>query len=64
MSLIWITHDLGVVANVADRVLVMYGGTIVEEAQVDLLIRKPAASLYHGAFSCPAQSQRTPRQTA
>ena len=41
MSLIWITHDLGVVANVADRVLVMYGGTIVEEASVDLLYEDP-----------------------
>ena len=41
MSLIWITHDLGVVANVADRVLVMYGGTIVEEADVDQLYEQP-----------------------
>jgi oligopeptide transport system ATP-binding protein len=41
MSLIWITHDLGVVANVADRVLVMYGGTIVEEADVDRLYEQP-----------------------
>jgi oligopeptide transport system ATP-binding protein len=41
MSLIWITHDLGVVANVADRVLVMYGGTIVEEADIDLLYEQP-----------------------
>lgn len=41
MSLIWITHDLGVVANVADRVLVMYGGTIVEEADVDQLYEDP-----------------------
>jgi oligopeptide/dipeptide ABC transporter ATP-binding protein len=32
MSLIWITHDLGVVAGLADRVVVMYAGFIVEEA--------------------------------
>jgi oligopeptide/dipeptide ABC transporter ATP-binding protein len=35
MSLIWITHDLGVVAGIADRVIVMYGGRIMEEASVD-----------------------------
>ncbi|MFO7540267.1 MAG: ABC transporter ATP-binding protein [Chloroflexota bacterium] len=41
MALIWITHDLGVVAGLADRVLVMYGGTIVEEADVDSLYDRP-----------------------
>ena len=41
MSLIWITHDLGVVAGLADRVLVLYGGTIVEEADVDSLYENP-----------------------
>ena len=34
MSMIWITHDLGVVAGIADRVVVMYGGQIVEHASV------------------------------
>jgi oligopeptide transport system ATP-binding protein len=37
MALIWITHDLGVVAGLAERVLVMYAGFIVEEALVDEL---------------------------
>ena len=41
MSLIWITHDLGVVAGMADRVIVMYAGTIVESAQVDPLYETP-----------------------
>ncbi len=41
MAIIWITHDLGVVAGLADRVLVMYAGTIVEEASVGELFAKP-----------------------
>jgi oligopeptide transport system ATP-binding protein len=41
MGIIWITHDLGVVAGIADRVLVMYGGLIVEHAPVDSLYGRP-----------------------
>ncbi|MGY3372087.1 oligopeptide transport system ATP-binding protein [Bradyrhizobium sp. GM2.4] len=41
MSIIWITHDLGVVAGIADRVIVMYGGLIVECAAVDDLYANP-----------------------
>lgn len=41
MSIIWITHDLGVVAGIADRVLVMYGGQIVEESPVKELYASP-----------------------
>src|SRR4030067_1191225 len=41
MTIIWITHDLGVVAGMADRVIVMYAGFIVEEALVDDLYNNP-----------------------
>jgi oligopeptide transport system ATP-binding protein len=41
MAIIWITHDLGVVAGMAQRVLVMYGGLIVEEAPVKELYANP-----------------------
>ena len=41
MAVIWITHDLGVVADMAERVLVMYAGFIVEEATVDDLYEDP-----------------------
>lgn len=41
IAVIWITHDLGVVAGLADRVLVMYGGTAVEVAPVDELYETP-----------------------
>jgi oligopeptide transport system ATP-binding protein len=40
-AVIWITHDLGVIASLADRVLVMYGGQIVEEASVTELYGAP-----------------------
>ncbi len=41
MAMIWITHDLGVVAGMASRVIVMYAGFIVEEARVDDLYSDP-----------------------
>jgi oligopeptide transport system ATP-binding protein len=41
MAIIWITHDLGVVANIAHRVMVMYGGYIIEEANVKGLYADP-----------------------
>ena len=41
MGMVWITHDLGVVAGLADRVIVMYAGFIVEETGVDELYEDP-----------------------
>ncbi len=41
MAVIWITHDLGVVAGMADRVLVMYAGRVAEMARVDDLYEQP-----------------------
>jgi peptide/nickel transport system ATP-binding protein/oligopeptide transport system ATP-binding protein len=41
MGIIWITHDLGVVAGIADRVMVMYGGLVVEHAPVAELYARP-----------------------
>lgn len=41
MSMILITHDIGLVASMADRVLVMYAGQIIEEAPVDELFHAP-----------------------
>jgi len=41
MAIIWITHDLGVVAGLGQRVLVMYGGFIIEEAPVKELFANP-----------------------
>jgi oligopeptide transport system ATP-binding protein len=41
MAIIWITHDLGVVAGLAERMIVMYAGFIVEEAEVRDLYAHP-----------------------
>ena len=50
-AVVWITHDLGVVASIADRVLVMYGGKIVEEASVKELYAKPSHPYTQGLLS-------------
>ncbi len=42
MAVIWITHDLGVVAELADRMIVMYAGYVVEEADVFALYDHPS----------------------
>lgn len=42
LSLLLVTHDLGVVAHTADRVAVMYGGRIVEDGPVRAVFRSPA----------------------
>ena len=41
MAIIWITHDLGVIAGIADRAIVLYGGQIVEMAPVKDLFARP-----------------------
>ena len=41
MAIIWITHDLGVVAGMAERVIVMYAGFIIEQAPVDQVYSNP-----------------------
>lgn len=50
-SIIFITHDLGVVANVADRVAVMYGGKIVEIGTVDEIFYNPKHPYTWGLIS-------------
>ncbi len=41
MAIIWITHDLGIIAGLAQRVIVMYGGCFIEEAPVKELYADP-----------------------
>ena len=55
MAMIWISHDLSVVANLADRVAVMYGGSIVETAGARRLFDTPAHPYTRGLLaSLPA----------
>ena len=58
-AMIWITHDLGVVAGLADRVLVMYGGRVVEEALVADLYARPSHPYTQGLLaSIPRLDQK------
>jgi peptide/nickel transport system ATP-binding protein len=41
MAVVFVTHDLGVVADLCDRVAVMYAGQVVEEASIEALFRRP-----------------------
>jgi len=59
-SLLLITHDLGVVAEVADRVCVMYAGVIVEISQVKPLFKEPWHPYTMGLMaSLPSPGQRS-----
>jgi peptide/nickel transport system ATP-binding protein len=56
-ALIWITHDLAVIAGLADRVAVMYAGRIVEEGAVDDVLDAPAHPYTRGLLdSVPANN--------
>lgn len=59
MSIIWITHDLGIIAGIADRVMVMYGGYLVEKALVKDLYANPAHPYTQGLLgSLPRLEER------
>jgi oligopeptide/dipeptide ABC transporter ATP-binding protein len=62
MAVVLITHDLGVVAEVADRVAVMYGGRIVEQAPVRELFASPRHPYTIGLLeSIPRMAERADR---
>ena len=48
-GLLFITHDLAVVASVCERVLVMYGGRVVEAGAVHEVFTRPATPVHPGA---------------
>jgi oligopeptide/dipeptide ABC transporter ATP-binding protein len=58
MAMLFITHDLGVIAQLVDRVAVMYAGRIVETAPVDELFGAPGHHYTRGLIDCmPARSR-------
>jgi peptide/nickel transport system ATP-binding protein len=62
MSILFITHDMGVVAEIADRVVVMYRGQAVETAQVYDLFNSPQHPYTQGLLNCrPRPDQRLKR---
>jgi peptide/nickel transport system ATP-binding protein len=52
MAILFITHDMGVIAQLADRVSVMYAGNIVETAGVDALFGRPRHHYTLGLMNC------------
>ena len=59
MAIIWISHDLGVVAGIADTINVMYAGTIVERGPIESVFASPRHPYTHGLLqSLPRMDQR------
>jgi peptide/nickel transport system ATP-binding protein len=52
MGVIFITHDLGVVAQIADRVAIMYRGEIVEQNKTAILFKDPAHPYTKALIAC------------
>jgi oligopeptide/dipeptide ABC transporter ATP-binding protein len=65
MAIIWITHDLSLIAGLADRVMVMYAGYVVEEASVDDLYDDPRHPYTLGLLKAlPSASETQHRRLA
>src|SRR6202165_3395176 len=61
-AVLFITHDMGVVAEIADRVAVMRGGRLVETGPLDTILRAPAMEYTRNLLSAvPSLVPRTPR---
>ena len=64
MAMILITHDIGVVANMADRVLVMYAGQMIERAPSKELFAPSGTSVHAGIAGYRADDPRRCRPAA
>ena len=61
-SIIMITHDLGVVASICDRIAIMYGGKIVEEGTSDEIFYEPKHPYTKGLLSCISNPEELERK--
>jgi peptide/nickel transport system ATP-binding protein len=57
MAMILITHDMGVVSGLCDRVIVMYGGSVMEDAPIDQLVRRPQHPYTKALLACSPRLQ-------
>ncbi|NVO18582.1 MAG: ABC transporter ATP-binding protein [Bacteroidetes bacterium] len=62
MSLIFISHDLGVIAEIADEVVVMYKGEIVEKGNIKEIFTNPKHPYTQGLLACRPPLDRRPRK--
>jgi peptide/nickel transport system ATP-binding protein len=51
MSVVWITHDLALIAGLADRIAVLYAGTVVEDAPIEALFDRPTHPYTRGLLA-------------
>lgn len=59
MSVVWITHDLALIAGLADRIAVLYAGTVVEDAPVEVIFDRPTHPYTRGLLaSLPTLTDR------
>ncbi|MCY4500299.1 MAG: ABC transporter ATP-binding protein, partial [Alphaproteobacteria bacterium] len=59
-AIILISHDMGVIAEMADRVMVMYAGRIVEEASTEEILDSPKHPYTQGLISCVPHMEEVP----
>jgi peptide/nickel transport system ATP-binding protein len=62
MSMLFITHDLGVIADIADEVVVMYRGDIVEKASAQDIFHRPQHPYTKGLLACRPSLEKNPRR--
>lgn len=62
MSVLFITHDLGVIADIADEVVVMYRGDIVEKGQSEDIFLRPKHPYTKGLLACRPSLERNPHR--